>query len=148
MTTRQEQYIRDNILPGQVLRLFCQFTTPPKNKHLLLVGLEPTPLLFMVNSHIHPYVRSRAHLKSCQVLLKASEHFFLAHDSYVDCRNACNSFSLDDIIMQVYRDARRLKGFINEEAQEQVVAAVKACPVLEKHYQNLILAELAFEEAF
>jgi len=148
MTTRQEQYIRDNILPGQVLRLFCQFTTPPKNKHLLLVGIEPSPLLFMVNSQIHPYVRSRAYLKSCQVLLKASEHFFLAHDSYVDCRNVCTTFSLDDLIMQVHRDARRLKGFINEEAQEQVIAAIKACPVLEKHSQNLILAELAELEVF
>jgi len=144
MTKRQQQqerYIRENILPWQVLRLFCQFTTPPKNKHLLLVSIYPRPLLFMVNSHIHPYIESRAYLKSCQVLLPASKNWFLAHDSYVDCREAYANFSLDDIVSQVQTDGRRVKGFISDEAQEQVLAATKICPVLEKTYKNSILAE-------
>lgn len=142
MTTRKERYIQENILPWQVLRLFCKFTTPPKNKHLLLVSTYPQPLLFMVNSHIHPYVKIRPHLMSCQVLLKASEHYFLAHDSYIDCRDIYTHFSLSDIVKQVYTDKQRIKGFVGEEAQEQVVAAIKVCPVLEKYYKNLIVEEL------
>ncbi|EDN66710.1 conserved hypothetical protein [Beggiatoa sp. PS] len=142
MTTRKERSIQENILSWQVLRLFCKFTTPPKNKHLLLVSIYPQPLLFMVNSHIHPYIKIRPHLMSCQVSLKANKHFFLAHDSYVDCREACAHFSLNDIVKQVSNDRGRLKGFISEEAQEQVIAAIKVCPVLEKKYKNLILDEL------
>ncbi len=141
MTT--QRYILENILPWQVLRLFCKFTTPPKNKHMLIVGVEPRPLLLMVNSQIHPYIKSRAYLKSCQVLLPASEHLFLAHDSYVDCRNVCTTFSLDEIVTQIHADGRRIRGFISEQAQEQVIAAIKFCPVLEKQYKNMILAEVA-----
>ncbi|WP_349646809.1 hypothetical protein [Candidatus Parabeggiatoa sp. HSG14] len=143
MKTQQEKYIRENILPWQVLRLFCHFTTPPKNKHVLTVSLYPRPLLLMVNSQIHPYIKNRAYLKSCQVLLRASEHLFLAHDSYVDCRNVCTTFSLNDIVAQVHADRQRIKGFISDEAQTQVIAAIKVCPALEKQYKNLILAEVA-----
>jgi ferredoxin len=143
MATQQEKFIRENILPWQILRLFCRFTTPPKNKHTLIVCIYPRPLFFMVNSKIHPYVKGRSYLKSCQVLLKASQHFFLAHDSYVDCRDVCTNFSLDDIVTQVHADRQRVKGFISEEAQEQVIAAIKVCPILEKQYKNLILAEHA-----
>jgi hypothetical protein len=137
------RYIQDNLLPWRVLRLFCKFTTPAKNKHMLLVCTNPRPLLFMVNSQIHPYIRSKPYLKSCQVLLSVDQHFFLAHDSYVDCRNACTTFSKTDILTQLRADERRMKGFISEQAQEQVIAAIKFCPVLEKHYKNSILAEVA-----
>ncbi len=143
MTTQPEKFIRENILPWQILRLFCQFTTPPKNKHLLIVCINPRPLFFIVNSKIHPYVKGRPDLKSCQVLLKASQHLFLAHDSYVDCRDVCTNFSLDDIVTQVQTGRQRMKGFISEDAQEQVMAAIKVCPILEKQYKNLILAEHA-----
>jgi len=74
---------------------------------------------------------------------KASQHLFLAHDSYVDCRDVCTNFSLDDIVTQVQTGRQRMKGFISEDAQEQVMAAIKVCPILEKQYKNLILAEHA-----
>jgi len=137
---RQERFIRENILPWQLFRLFCQFTTPPKNKHLLLVGIYPHPLLLMVNSKIHPYIKSRAYLKSSQVSLNASQHYFLAHDSYIDCREVYTALTLNDIVTQVETDRQRIRGFVNEETQEQVIAAIKASQVLEKQYKNLILA--------
>ena len=142
MATKQEKFIRENLLPWQILRLFCQFTTPPKNKHLLMVCVQPHPLFFMVNSKIHPYIKTRPYLKSCQVLLKTSQHFFLAHDSFVDCREVCTNFSLEEVVAQAYTNRQRMKGFISEEAQEQVIAAIKVCPVLEKQYKKLILDEL------
>ncbi len=139
---RQERFIRENILPWQLIRLFCQFTTPPKNKLLLLLGIYPEPLFLMVNSKIHPYIESRASLKSSQVLLKNSEHYFLAHDSYIDCREVYTTFSLNDIVTQVQNDSQRIRGFINEETQDQVIAAIKASPILEKQYKKIVLAEL------
>lgn len=142
MTTQRERYIRESILPWQVLRLFCQFTTPPKNKHMLLACLYPRPLLLMVNSQIHPYIKNRPYLKSCQAPLQVEQHLFLAHDSYVDCREIYTNFSLNDIVAQIRANRQRIRGFISEEAQEQVIAAIKVCPVLEKQYKKLILDEL------
>lgn len=139
---QQEKFIRENILPWQLMRLFCKFTTPPKNKHLILVGIYPCPLLLMVNSKIHPYIKSRAYLKSTQVVLAASQHYFLAHDSYIDCREVYTTLSLNEIVKQIQKDKQRIKGFINEETQDQVIAAIKASPVLEQRNKNLILAEV------
>jgi len=141
---QQDRRIRENILPWQIIRLYCQFTTPPKNKYFLIVQIEPQPLLFMVNSRIHPYVRSRAYLNQCQALLKANQNLFLTHDSYVDCREVCRNFSLNDIATQVEADMRRIKGFISTESQEQVIAAIKISPVLEQKYKNEIVSNLEY----
>ncbi len=139
---QQDRRLREHILPWQIIRLYCQFTTPPKNKYFLIVKIEPEPLLFMVNSRIHPYVRSRAYLNQCQARLKANQNLFLTHDSYVDCREVCRNFSLNDILTQVQADMRRIKGFISTESQEQVIAAIKISPVLEQKYKNEIVANL------
>ncbi|MCK5719600.1 MAG: hypothetical protein KAH84_06580 [Thiomargarita sp.] len=139
---QQERFIRENILPWQLLRLYCEFTTPAKNKHLLLISLYPNPLLLMINSKIHPYIKSQACLKATQVLLSVNDHYFLPHDSYIDCREVYSYFTLDNIIEQVKNDQRRIRGFINEDVQEQIIAAIKISPVLETRYKNLILAEL------
>lgn len=139
---QRERIIREHILPWQIVRLYCQFTTPPKNKYFLIVKVEPQPLLFMVNSRIHPYVKSRAYLNQCQAPLKANENLFLTHDSYVDCREVCKHFSLNDIVTQVETDMRRIKGFISTESQEQVIAAIKISPVLVQKDKNEILINL------
>ncbi len=141
---QRDRRIRENILPWQIIRLYCEFTTPPKNKYFLIVKIEPQPLLFMVNSRIHPYVRSRAYLNQCQARLKANQNLFLTHDSYVDCREVCTKFSLNDILTQVQTDMRRIKGFISTESQEQVIAAIKISPVLEQKYKNEIVANLEY----
>jgi hypothetical protein len=136
-----EKMIHSNFLPWQVINLFCQFTKRPKDKYMLIINFHPEPWLFMINSQIHSYVKIRPYLLSCQVLLKATEHLFLAHDSYIDCREVYTTFSLKEITHQVRLDNRRIKGFISEEAQEQVIAAVKCCPVLEKQYKNQIIIQ-------
>jgi hypothetical protein len=141
---QREINLRENILPWQIIRLYCQFTTPPKNKYFLIVKIEPQPLLFMVNSRIHPYVRSRAYLNQCQARLKANQNLFLTHDSYVDCREVCRQFSLNEIFTQVQTDMRRIKGFISTESQEQVIAAIKISPVLEQKYKNEIVSNLEY----
>lgn len=141
---QQKRRIQENILPWQIVRLYCQFTTPPKNKYFLIVKIEPQPLLFMVNSRIHPYVRSRASLNQCQARLKANQNLFLTHDSYVDCREVCRNFSLNDIVTQVETDMRRFKGFISTESQEQVIAAIKISPVLEQKYKNEIISNFEY----
>ncbi|WP_069472189.1 hypothetical protein [Candidatus Marithrix sp. Canyon 246] len=145
MKNRQrDRIIREHILPWQIIRLYCQFTTPPKNKYFLIVKIEPQPLLFMVNSRIHPYVRGRAYLNQCQARLKANHNLFLTHDSYVDCREVCRNFSLNDIVTQMETDMRRVKGFISTESQEQVIAAIKISPVLEQKYKNEIVSNLEY----
>jgi len=58
------QYIEAHLKPGQILYLFCDFTTPPKEKYLVLACPGENPLLFIINSEIHPFIASRPELKN------------------------------------------------------------------------------------
>lgn len=39
--------------PGSVLYLFCEFTTPPKHKYLVLLHRDQRPLFFAINSRVN-----------------------------------------------------------------------------------------------
>ena len=69
----RREYVESHLDPGEVLYLFCPFTSPPKDKYLVLACAKPRPLLFMVNSTIHPFIASRPALRRCQVALSATE---------------------------------------------------------------------------
>lgn len=74
------QFIHEHLKPGQIVYLFCDFTTPPKEKYLVLACTQGNPLLFLINSEIHPYIEARPRLKECQVKICASD-YQLDHDS-------------------------------------------------------------------
>lgn len=63
----RRRYIDTRLTPGRVLLLHCDFTTPPKDKFLLLTCLDPEPLFFIINSAINEYIHSREWLLRCQV---------------------------------------------------------------------------------
>lgn len=92
----KEQYIDEHLQPGQILYLFCDFTTPPKEKYLVLACPGQNPLLFMINSEIHPFITARPELSKCQIKLDASE-YELDHDSYINCSKVIDEFSEEDI---------------------------------------------------
>lgn len=40
----RRKHIQARLTPGRVLLLHCDFTTPPKDKFLVLASVEPEPL--------------------------------------------------------------------------------------------------------
>lgn len=139
----KQRFIRKNLGPGAVLRLHCDFTTPPKPKFLVICCLQPQFLVFVVNTHIHPYIRDRKWLEVCQVCLDAANHNFLDHDSYIDCRNAIDDFSLGDIEALMLNDMQVYQGVISDDVRNQTLAAVKACTVLPRREKEWIIAALS-----
>jgi len=81
----RQKYIGRHLEPGQVLFLFCKFTNPQKEKYLVVACTGKRPLLFVINSRIHPFIEKQPVLLKCQVKLSASDYDFLDHDSFVDC---------------------------------------------------------------
>ncbi len=132
--------------PGRVFYLSCDFTTPPKDKYLLLVCIEPRPLFFVINSRIHDYIKKRPEMLSRQVCLAAGEYDFLEHDSYVNCADAIDFFHIKDIEQQVLKSLDRTKGSISQEARKQVISVVKGSQTINKLYKGWILKGL--EELF
>jgi len=122
---QRQAYINRHLVPGQVLYLFCGFTRPPKEKYLVLVCAGAEPLLFVVNSSVHPFIASRPELRRCQVNLSASEHPFLDHDSVINCAEVIRAADQPDMLDQLARDIGRIKGMLSEGTQKQVLAAVR-----------------------
>ena len=58
---------RRQIAAGNVLYLFCHFTTPEKDKFVVVASDGAVPLLLVINSDIRPFVQKKPHLLACQV---------------------------------------------------------------------------------
>jgi len=138
----KQKYIERNLKPGQVLYLFCTFTSPPKEKYLVFVCADPVPLFFIINSRIHPYVAGQPALNQCQVKLRSVDYRFLDHDSYVDCSNVVTAFNEDDLERQVIRDVGRIKGELTITSKEEIIQAVQNARTISKRHKGLIIDAL------
>lgn len=109
----------------------CRHAKPqPKNKFLLVAYTSPSPHGFFINSSINRFIRNRPHLLPCEAEIFAHEHHFLNHDSFVDCRD------IFDLRLQELTSSR---GHLSPRGTHAVIAAVRACPVLERFHKQRIL---------
>lgn len=138
---KKREHLERNLQPGQVLYLFCDFTSPPKEKYLILVCAEPKPLFFLINSEIHPYIKVRPELNQCQVSIKKNDHIFLDHDSYIDCIDV-KELVLEEIESQLLIDMSRIKGIITQQVVDDIIKAVEAAKTIIPRHQKWILDSL------
>lgn len=73
--------VRRQLTPWRVIRLFCRFTSPAKDKLLVSGRVGPEMQVLVINSALSNYVLARPDLKRCQVRLDATGHTFLRTDS-------------------------------------------------------------------
>jgi hypothetical protein len=139
----RRKYIHTRLIPGRVLLLHCDFTTPPKDKFLVITAVEPEPLLFIINSTVNEYIRKHEHLSRCQVEIGHKEHAFLRHHSFIDCTQA-HRIALRDVYEQLERDIGRLKDEVTTQVREQIIAAVKFAKTLSAKQKTDIVS--AFEK--
>jgi len=123
----KKAFIKSAITTGQILHLHCKFTKPiPKPKFIIIVSTSPL-LFVLINSGINPYKRKRDYLQSAQVKIKRSEYSFLDDDSYIDCSEVHDNFSIGEIIAQLNEDYKNVKMRINDNTKGEIVAAVNGC---------------------
>ena len=103
----RRKYIYQRLTPGRVVLLHCDFTNPPKDKYLLLAGLDPGPLFLIINSKITEFMRRRPDLSKCQVEIDHNDHPFLRHHSFIDCTEAYR-IGLNEIYAQLEGDVNRI----------------------------------------
>jgi len=140
----KQAYVDRHLRPGQVLYLYCDFTTPPKGKYVILAcpDVRPRPLLFIINSLISPYIQRHPELLNCQVLLAALDHPFLAHDSYINCSNVVDYFDYSEIRAQLVNDVGRIRGELSPIATRDVIQVVRAARTISPHHKKLIVQSL------
>lgn len=111
----------------------CRLAKPlPKDKFVVLACFDPNPCGFFINTAINRYIQQRPQLLPCEVLLQVSRHPFLQYDSWLDCMEllSLQSTELTD-----------LRGRIDPATIQDILSAVRSCPVLRPRFKQLICGE-------
>ena len=140
--SEKQKYIGRQLQPGQVLYLFSGFTSPPKEKFLVLACPGTKPLLFVINSKVHPFIANRPDLLRCQVKLSASDYDFLDHDSFINCGEVIDYFELKKVQEQVLADVGRIRGELNTVTKREIIRVVKGARTISKRHKKLIVNAL------
>jgi len=138
------QSLEELIVPGRVLRLFCSFTEPPKEKFVVMVATDPFCIGFLINSNPTELQKSKKHLADELVEVRRSDGYeFLTNPqpSVLDCTFAAD-FDLDEVVAQLTLDANRVHGMIADATRERIVAVVGKSMTLEGGIAKIILKNL------
>ncbi len=139
------QSLEELIVPGRVLRLFCSFTNPPKEKFVVIVATNPLCMGFLINSNPTKLQKSKQHLMDELVQLsKADGYDFLTNPqpSVLDCTYAAD-FDLDEVVAQLTQDASRAHGLLTDATRNRIVEVVKKSMTLEGGIAKIILRNLS-----
>lgn len=134
-----QQLTEANLRAGAVLFMHCDFTTPPKNKYLVVACCEPEMLVLVINSEINPFIARRDELLDCQVDVPRADHTFLDHDSFVNCIETHTAFNMTDVRDAIVADyANVYKGRLANYVIRQVIDAVERSETMEVRHNNWI----------
>lgn len=117
----QAGLIKKAISIGNVLKIECSFTNPPKNKRIILVNTNPLIGFFIINSKLNEFVMN-SDLITAQILINSAEHSFIEHDSYVACEEIIYCVSKEEIESQLRNDYSRFLGSINQNLRDLLIA--------------------------
>jgi len=138
------QSLEELVVPGRILRLFCSFTNPPKEKFVVIVATNPFCLGFLVNSSATDLQKSKKHLSDELVSVSAQDGYaFLTNPqpSVLDCTFAAD-LDLDETVAQLTQDPTRVLSFITEATRKQIVEIVKESMTLEGGIAKIIVKNL------
>ncbi|MNC17075.1 hypothetical protein D3C75_649400 [compost metagenome] len=139
----RQQAVDATLAPGCVIYWHCNFTTPPKQKFLVVVCCEPSFLVLIINSEINQFIQSKPHLLNCQVPISQAEHAFLNWDSFVNCIEAHKSITLNDVKDAVIADFSHVsRGRLSEGCIADVIKAVEQSPTMPRREKEWIIASL------
>lgn len=138
------QSLEDLIVPGRILRLFCSFTDPPKEKFVVIVATNPVCLGFLINSSPTELQKAKKHLSDELVSVSAQDGYaFLTNPqpSVLDCTFAAD-LDFDETVAQLTQDASRVLNLITDATRERIVEVMKESMTLEGAIAKIILKNL------
>jgi len=133
--------VRRQLTPWRVIRLFCQFTSPPKEKLLVVSRVAAEAHVFVINSVIPPFIKARPNMLQCQIELKKATHGFLRIDSFLDCSRVY-SIPAQEIERHLVADMRRIRGEVSPEDRSAVVETIRRSRFIAKGLKASLLSSL------
>ena len=105
----------------------------------MLVYVGQQPLVFLINSNISTYIRSKPDLSNCQVKLEVGKNSFLDHDSYLDCSNVFDNFSDKDILDAIASSPDAVQGELSKKTTRLILKVVKGAKSISPRHKQLII---------
>lgn len=139
------QSLEELIVPGRILRLFCSFTNPAKEKFVVIVATNPWYLGLLINSSATKLQKSKKHLSDELIQVsKADGYDFLTNlePSVLDCTYAAD-LDLDEMVAQMTQDPTRVRGVITDSTRHRIVEILENSINLEGGIAKIILKNLA-----
>ncbi|MDK9431472.1 hypothetical protein [Gallibacterium anatis] len=140
-----QSVISNHLKAGAVLRIFCDFTTPPKHKFVMVASVTPLQV-FIINSEIHPYIRNNPDLLADQVDIPQADHSFLSHDSILNCIQAHQAFNISHLqqallsdFSQIYKG--NLRPYVLRNVIDVIEKSVNLPPITKKQIITAIKAD-------
>lgn len=121
------QSLEELVVPGRILRLFCSFTNPPKDKFVVIVATNPFCLGFLINSNPTELQRTKKHLSDELIPVSANDGYnFLTNSdpSVLDCTYAAD-LDLGETLAQIAQDSSRVLGLISDSTRTQIISVVE-----------------------
>jgi len=138
------QSLEELVVPGRVLRLFCSFTNPPKEKFVVVVATHPFCLGFLINSNPTALQKSKKHLSDELIGVSARDGYaFLTNPqpSVLDCTFAAD-LDFDEMVAQLTQDSSRVLGLITDATRKQIIDVVGESMTLEGGISKIIVKNL------
>jgi hypothetical protein len=138
------QSLEELVIPGRILRLFCSFTNPPKEKFVVVVATHPFCLGFLINSNPTALQKSKKHLSDELISVSAEDGYaFLTNPqpSVLDCTFAAD-LDFEETVAQLAQDSSRVFGLITDPTRKQIIDVVGESMTLEGGISKIIVKNL------
>ena len=138
------QSLEELVVPGRILRLFCSFTNPPKDKFVVVMATNPFCLGCLINSNPTVLQKAKKHLSDELISVSAQDGYaFLTNPqpSVLDCTFAAD-LDLGETLAQIAEDSFRVHGLISGSTRTQIINVVEKSMTLEGGISKIIVRNL------
>jgi len=135
-------------VPGAIIHFPCSFTTPPKNKFIILVYIDEGMGFFFINHKINAFKMNKPELLRTQIPILKINHDFLDADSYIDCCECRNDISYEEVISEIIKNNECVKGFLSSEEKQSIVNIITNSILYSPVEKDLIQKSLLDSEIY
>ena len=129
---QKNAFAEQAITIGSVVKVWLTWTTPPKEKRIIIVGTTATGDhlgIVLINSEINWDVNRDRDIIDFQYFIRAEDCEFLSHDSYADCLNL-REISRQQVVGEVSDDLQKALGRVSDDLFAEILVRVKTSPTM------------------
>ena len=122
--------ITRQLKPGSVIKLIRRMDDGKNHeKRFVVVHVDDHTITCIINSTVSTFLQQRPDMLRCQVAMDQAAHYFMNHDSHIDCSRV-RTYSTTEVIDDLLAKPDWVLGTITTALRDDMVAAIKFAPTL------------------